>query len=213
MGDKVIVIKGGRGPSIREVMDNPELLTDEQRENLAESLRVFSECISRLPTINLSLQMGEVFKALSRLHRREQHQVSPYFSENPEACRRFREWVETSEETRGKSGRWTVSRLSEVLLVSWKAADGFYKNPETITVFAARVLRDVLGEEAFCNLVNGDGAYDRQVAEESKRRDIEAVSALLNGLVSKLSEAAPDRVREARALLELAFTMVESKLA
>ena len=94
--------------------------------------------------------------------------ASPDFADNPDACERFVEWFETSPFTKGKSGKPTITALAKLLGISHNTACKCIKHPEKITNNIAVKLRNVIGEQAYIDMTQGEGAYQRQIKEREK---------------------------------------------
>lgn len=94
--------------------------------------------------------------------------ASPDFANNPDACERFVEWFETSPSTKGKSGKPTITALAKLLGISHNTACKCIKHPEKITNNIAVRLRNVIGEQAYIDMAQGEGAYQRQIKEREK---------------------------------------------
>ena len=182
-------------------------LISDQIQPLSASLEKISGYIGE------SIDITPLTRWANRRISRLRHTKSKDFSENQAACQRFRGWVETADATRGEHGKWTISKLAELLNVSRKAASSYYQHPETMSEFAALSLRDALGDEDYFNLIHGSGAYDRKLAEEKKARAIEQLRDEFEALLARAESADLSEVMLVKASIESGIIAAERQLA
>lgn len=182
-------------------------LISDQLQPLSASLEKISGYIGE------RIDITPLTRWANRKVKRLRHTTSKDFSENQAACQRFRRWVETADATKGKHGKWTISKLAELLNVSRQGASSYYQHPETMSEFAALSLHDVLGDEDYFNLIHGPGAYDRKLAEEKKAQTIEQLRDKFEALLARAEGADLSEVMLVKASIEGGIMAAECQLA
>lgn len=135
------------------------------------------------------------------------HKVSADFKGNEGAAERFRRWVEEAPENKGKRGTWTYSALARTLLVDRGTAKRFYENPSTITERAAFILKFIMGDAEYHDLIHGEGSCASMREDERRDEVIRSIERNFSEVVEYLRSQSLSEANECASLMNVVRTV------